>query len=364
LVLSKIDLKNGAVGVMPDWPNAVVTSHFAVYEPDPNLVVPRYVQLLLQTGSFRDWLWATRSGADGRTEVKLAVFEDLSIPLPPLEEQRTLVAAHDAALAEAERLEAEAAEAERAGAEQFAEALGLVAPAPLPDRPLFVARFRDFDRWSPEAVLRRSVRGDEGEANWPMVRLGGVIADLENGWSPKCLSRPAEDGAWGVLKVSAATAGKFRSSENKALPSHLKPRPYLEVKAGQVLIARASGAAALVGTAAYVTESPAKLMLCDKLFRVVPRTEESIDLRYLTEAFSLPSVRQQIFGEFSTESGMMKNVSKPALLALTFPLPPLETQRELVAALADARSNAGALRNRAHEIRAAARAAFEAAIYA
>ena len=57
LVLSKIDLKNGAVGILPaDWTNAVVTSHFAVYEPDTERIDPRYLRYLVQTGEFKRWL--------------------------------------------------------------------------------------------------------------------------------------------------------------------------------------------------------------------------------------------------------------------------------------------------------------------
>lgn len=101
LVLSKIDLKNGALGILPsDWQNAVVTSHFAVYEPDTTRVYPLYLRYLVQTDEFKRWLWANRSGADGRTEVKLPVFEDLEIPLPDLFDQQSIVAAYEAALAE------------------------------------------------------------------------------------------------------------------------------------------------------------------------------------------------------------------------------------------------------------------------
>jgi type I restriction enzyme S subunit len=43
IVVAKIDLKNGAVGIVPDWPNVVVTNHFAVYSPDCSRLVPEYL---------------------------------------------------------------------------------------------------------------------------------------------------------------------------------------------------------------------------------------------------------------------------------------------------------------------------------
>jgi type I restriction enzyme S subunit len=52
IVVAKIDLKNGAVGIVPDWKNVVVTNHFAVYEPNLDIIVPEYFHLLIQTDYF------------------------------------------------------------------------------------------------------------------------------------------------------------------------------------------------------------------------------------------------------------------------------------------------------------------------
>ncbi len=72
IVVSKIDLKNGAVAIIPDgWDNVVVTNHFAVYEPDLKKLDPRYFHLLIQTRFFKEHLWRNKVGAEGRKEVKL-----------------------------------------------------------------------------------------------------------------------------------------------------------------------------------------------------------------------------------------------------------------------------------------------------
>ena len=365
VVLSKIDLKNGAVGVLEDgWDNAVVTTHFKVYEPDLTRLNPTYFRMLLQTGEFKRWLWANRSGADGRTEVKLDVFEELEIPLPPLPEQRAIVAAWRAALDHAAALEREAAATETAAALAFESALGFTPSTPLPDRPMFVASFKDMDRWSHEGILRRIVDGGTTHASpWPMVKLGDVIADLENGWSPGCLDRPAKPGEWGVLKLSAASSGEYREDENKALPPKLKPRPKFEVMNGDILITRASGVGRLVGRAAQVTQTRDKLMICDKIFRVVDPDQTRIVPAFITHVLGLHHVRAQIEREFSNESGMMKNVSKPVLNGLTFPLPPVPEQQKMVQALTDARAKGAQQRIDAAKARAKAWADFETAVY-
>lgn len=84
VVASKIDLKNGAVAIIPDgWDNAVVTNHFAVYEPDLKRLNPKYFHLLIQANFFREHLWRNKVGAEGRKEVKLDFFESLEVPIPP-----------------------------------------------------------------------------------------------------------------------------------------------------------------------------------------------------------------------------------------------------------------------------------------
>lgn len=58
MVVSKIDLKNGAVGIVPSgWQNVVVTSHFAVYQIDTNKVLPEYLHRLIQQRDFNEYLW-------------------------------------------------------------------------------------------------------------------------------------------------------------------------------------------------------------------------------------------------------------------------------------------------------------------
>lgn len=93
IVVSKIDLKNGAVTIIPDgWDQVVVTNHFAVYEPELEKLDPRYFHLLIQAKFFKEHLWRNKVGAEGRKEVKLDFFESLEVPIPALPIQQKIVA--------------------------------------------------------------------------------------------------------------------------------------------------------------------------------------------------------------------------------------------------------------------------------
>lgn len=364
IVFSKIDARSGAIGVLQaDIPKAVVTSEFPVFVPDPKKLDGRFVQLVLRTGGFLKALRAKATGTSGRKRITPEAFLDLRIPLPSLTEQQTIVAAYDGALADVAAKDSHAATIEAKAADEFEAALGFGPPVPLPDRPVFVASFKDLDRWSHESVLRRVTGGATATTTWPVVRLDDVIADLENGWSPKCLDRPAESGEWGVLKLGAVSFGVFNSAENKALPGHLTARPALEIKPGQVLISRAN-ITRLVAATALVREAPPNLLLCDKIFRVVWNSPSPIDAEFLTEVLRIDDVRRQIESKVTGTSPTMKNISKPALMSLTFPLPAIDEQRKLVAAMNAHRNCAANLRQEAIEKRAAAWIDFENAVYA
>ncbi|MGD9788710.1 MAG: hypothetical protein AB7U30_12260, partial [Sulfuricellaceae bacterium] len=188
-----------------------------------------------------------------------------------------------------------------------------------------------------------------------------LIADLENGWSPKCLDRPATPAEWGVLKVGAVSFGAFDETENKALPQSLAPIPRYEVKPGDMLISRAN-ITRLVGACALVKETRRKLMLCDKIFRFVWKEKNEALPAYLDEVLKIPHLRQQIENALTGTSPTMKNISKPSLLALKLPLPPLDAQQKLVESITDARRRAATLRAEAERLRQQAAAEVEAAI--
>ena len=365
VVFSRIDARNGAIGVLQEEiAKAVVTSEFPVFVPIPDRLDGGFVKLVLRTGNFLAALRLKASGTSGRKRITPDAFADLRVPLPPLNEQRTIVAAHRASLTRAADLEREADEAEARAMEAFEAALGFGPPEPLPERPVFIASFKDLDRWSHEGILRRIVEGDTAHASpYPMVQLRDVIADLENGWSPKCHDRPAEPDEWGVLKLGAVSFGVFNPEENKALPGRFEPRLHFEVKPGELLISRAN-ITRLVGAIALTGEIRPRLMLCDKIFRVVSREPTPVDTAFLAEVLRTSDVRRQIEANVTGTSPTMKNISKPALMSLTFPLPPKSEQVVMAKGLADARAHATDLREKARKERTEAWADFETAVYA
>lgn len=369
LIYSKIDVRNGAIGLVPEnIPRVVVTSEYPVSVPDAKQVDARYLALLLRLPSFLRLLRAAASGTSGRKRVHGESFAQLEIPLPELTDQRRLLVDYEMAQIRAAKLGAEAEQIEQHAIREFEAALGLVPPPDLPKKPAQIAWFSRIERWSHEGIFDRSSLAASGKPveRYSLVALGDVVADLENGWSPQCLNRPATPEEWGVLKLGSVSFGVFNPQENKALPPRLRPIPGLEVQQGDVLISRAN-ILKLVGACTFVHATRPHLMLCDKIFRAVLFRHSPILPEFLSEILRAPSVRQQIEAGATGTSPTMKNISKPALLNLTFPLPGgeegVQVQTKLVSALRCSRARAIAKRTEASRLRSAAWYDFLTAIF-
>ena len=365
LIISKIRVGQGSFCVIGgELDHVAVSPEYPVYTPDFERLDPAFLALVLRTRDFLAQLVASASGNTTKRRIRPEFFEAREIPLPPLNAQRAIVASHRAGMDRAAKLEREAEETETQAMMAFETALGFTPPAPLPDRPVFVASFKDLDRWSHEGALRRSAEGEVAQTlPYPRVRLRDVIADLENGWSPKCHDQPAEDDEWGVLKLGAVSFGVFNPRENKALPKHLKPRLKLEVTSGQLLISRAN-ITRLVGATVLIEKTRPKLMLCDKIFRAVSFRPAPVDTMFLAQVLRISDVRRQIEANVTGTSPTMKNITKPALMNLAFPLPPKPEQSAMAKALARACADSANLRERARKARASAWKDVEAVVYA
>jgi hypothetical protein len=92
VLYSKIDVRNGAIGVVPpSIPCAAVSSEYPVYRVRPDVALPQYVKLLFRTTIFRRQINSLISGASGRKRVQPLDLEEIEVPLPDPSVQRFIV---------------------------------------------------------------------------------------------------------------------------------------------------------------------------------------------------------------------------------------------------------------------------------
>lgn len=105
LIMSKIDARNGAIGLVPpELDGAIVSNDFPSFEfRDPERCDVAFMGWLVRSAPFVELCKAASEGTTNRVRIKEDRFLDQQIALPPLSEQQAVVARLDA-LAEKTRM--------------------------------------------------------------------------------------------------------------------------------------------------------------------------------------------------------------------------------------------------------------------
>ncbi len=86
-ILSRIDARNGAFGIVPDsLDGAIVSNDFPVFSLNPHRIIPSFLGWMSKTGRFVDLCKAASEGITNRARLKEDRFLAMTIPLPPLSE--------------------------------------------------------------------------------------------------------------------------------------------------------------------------------------------------------------------------------------------------------------------------------------
>lgn len=107
-ILSKIDARNGAMGIIPaELDGAVVTQDFLPYDIDTTKVNPQYFVLVCTTKQFVAFCQSCSSGTTNRQRVDEAQFLSIKVPVPSLEEQNKLVEEYNKTITKATQCDAD-----------------------------------------------------------------------------------------------------------------------------------------------------------------------------------------------------------------------------------------------------------------
>ena len=162
---------------------------------------------------------------------------------------------------------------------------------------------------------------------WDICQLEECLDRIDNGKSFICSDKPRTGDNPAILKLSAATYGDYRPNENKALLDESLFVEISEVHAGDLLFTR-KNTPALVGMAAYVQNTPPKLMLPDLIFRLVPN--ERVNAVFLWKLINCKEFRPVIQAISGGSAKSMSNISKERLGKIKVICPPRELQDSLI----------------------------------
>jgi type I restriction enzyme S subunit len=172
---------------------------------------------------------------------------------------------------------------------------------------------------------------------WPMNPVSSFVAELQGGRNVNPAGADEAAGRFRVLKVSAVTWGEFQPEESKPVPANYEPPKSHFVRSGDLLFSRAN-TTELVAATSYVFDTPPNLLLPDKLWRFVWKEPRVVEPLFVWWLFQATSVRRELGQRATGTGGSMKNISKPKVMTLNVPIPPLALQKEFAKRVTDIRA--------------------------
>ncbi len=291
-IVSRIDARNGAMGLIPaSLDGGLVTNDFPLFEANTERLELAYLGWLCRTKGFVDLCVGASEGSTNRVRLKEDRFLSLEIPLPPLAEQRQIVA----------RVEALAGEIEEARTlkKEVVDALGFLVPTAISsvlgtDWPIVALEDAcDAERPITYGIVQA---GEHVQDGIPYIR----VSDM---------SKPVLTTV-GMLRTSKQIADRYRRSA---------------VAAGDLVFA----IRATVGKMRFVPQELDGANLTQGTARIAPSNRASS--AYLCWALQSRNVVDAIAA--ATKGSTFKEITLGRLRTIPLPLPPIAEQRRIVAEL-------------------------------
>lgn len=304
--------------------------------------------------------------------IKASKLRQLPIAVPPLAEQKRIVAKVDELMALCDRLEAQQKERETRHTALVQASLTRFADAPTPTNLEFLFHksyavepaelrktiltlavqgklvFQDADDEPVERMLLRILAeqrllkrtnisqirtlaaADRLEYatpdSWQWVTLEDImIFGPTNGISPKSVEHETPVRS---LTLSATTSGRFKPEHCKYIPMELSFDSDLWLQDGDILVQRGN-TIDYVGVAAVYHGTAHQFVYPDLMMKF--RVSSEVDVDFIHLAMSSDPCRTFLRARASGTSGSMPKINQATLKSLPIPLPPLPEQKRIVA---------------------------------
>lgn len=322
-ILSKIDARNGAMGIIPtELDGAIVTQDFLPYDIDTSKINPQYFVLVCTTNQFVAFCQSCSSGTTNRQRVDEAQFLNIKVPVPSLEEQEELIAAYDKQISLAIDSELEIAAKQHDINNLLFNRLGIEITKNNSLKRLSVVSFSALQRWD-HAYLQNNAKL---KSVYPLIGLSDCIESFMKSVDGKSLrvetyKAPSQEFHYiGMEHIEKSTGelidipivkGEQIKSQTVAVPKgyfiYGKLRPYLNKY--------------------WYNNTDLNNIVCSsELF--VFKIKDNINSRYFELVLGSNIVQRQIADMAS--GARMPRINEEVFMNIRIPIPPVEVQNNII----------------------------------
>ncbi len=292
-VVSRIDARNGAMGLVPKTlEGALVTNDFPLFVLNEMRLLPTFLGWLCQTPGFVELCQRASEGTTNRVRLQEDRFYALEIPLPPLSEQRRVVA----------RIEELAAQIDDARTLRHQAAKEVEALIACSTESVFAT------------VAKRIGSGPLGEH----VALQGGYAFKSEEYLETGLP---------IVRIANLENEKVHTEGSPCVaPNRIEEFRRFVLRPGDVLVAMTG---ATTGKLGIVPDSCKEWLLNQRVGRFIAKKPVELESKFVY--WLARGVQKKIFE--SAYGGAQPNISAIDIEAMEFPFPPITEQRRIVAEL-------------------------------
>jgi len=348
LTYSKIDLRNGAIGIIPhQYAHALFTTEFPIYEIDTNVIHPVYLQLYLQSDNFKQLINSVVSGSSGRKRVKPSDFENLFVFLPSLTIQKEIVEKWHEAQNEVQSLRAEVKGKGNEIENYILCELGISRNVSQKKKGIFVVRFMELERWDTYFNSQQRLINILSDGKYQISTLKSLCNYLDYGLMPlQDYAKNVEDGIPYIRVTNITKDGNLDLSDMKYIPKKVRFDEGDEVREDDILLVQAG---ATTGKSTLIPKKVEGYLAASFMF-VIRLKKDIAYPKYIFTVLQSSIFTNQVRANLLLNKSTRLYITKPIAENLKVPLPPMAKQIKIADRVDEMRIEISKMKNKTKNI--------------
>ena len=324
-LLSKIDARNGAFGVVPEvLDGGIITGNFWTFDVDYNIINPHYLALLTTTEAFVQFCEQASNGTTNRHYLQEPLFLNIKVPVPSLEEQNKLVKEYNKYITKSCTIDNQIKDSEDNIRQYITQSLyNSVAKTRMLGAGLGFTSFANTSKWGVEHLLEKQ----NASYKYPITTIS-KICKISSGGTPSRGNKEYYSGTIPWIKTGELQNNMIYDTEEHLTDLGIKNSSAKLYPIGSLVIAMYG---ATIGKTAMLGVPAATNQACAVL------TEINSDLvisEYLWEYIKYHSDKLKSMAYGSAQP----NINAGIIADLVLILPPIAIQKKMVKRIAIMRS--------------------------
>lgn len=355
-IVSKIDARNGAFGVVPKVVNnAIITGNFWTFDVNLHYILPEYLALLTSTKEFMQFAEKASNGTTNRHYLQESLFLSQKIPLPSLAEQNKIIAAYNATIAQAKQYSTQAKDIDKQIEKYLQDELEIETRdytiEKQTDGFLHFINYSTIDKWGTDFMVKNIQFSSSTKYKTKKICQ---LCNISSGGTPNRGRKEYYGGNIPWIKTGELKNEILTDTEEKITPLGMNNSSAKLYPKGSLVVAMYG---ATIGKTAKLGVDATTNQACAVLFDIDNKQIQT-DFLWLYLQSQTDKLKAMAYG------GAQPNINAGIVANYEIPLPPFDTQNEIVEHITRLRKKQKDLQRQSLTLRQQATEQFEQIIFA